>query len=455
MDILVLGAGRVGTEISRMLVKNDCGVTVIDTNSSRLLQLQSSYDLRTVQGNAADPGILKQAGVLDASVVVAVTAIDEVNLVACKICALLSENSIRIARIRGNQYNDPAITGETGFSIDHAFCPEQIVADTFSNAIAHPGCLSVHRFAGGRLALAGIRISSQAEIAGGTVAGVRDIVKEIDYRILSIYRDSEWITPAADARLYVGDDLYLLTATDNLNELAPFFAGPQDHNQRIFIVGGGNIGKRVAAAFENERDVKVMDINRDRCRVLSQQLSRSLVLKGSATDEELISQEGINETDIFCALTNDDEENILSAMLAKRLGARKVAALINRAAYVDILERQLDIVLSPSQITIGSVLAYIRPGNYGTIHSLRHGAAEAVEFIAHGSDETSQLVGREMRHIQWPPGAMPGAIIRGDDILIAHDDTTVQEEDHIICFVTDSKAGKSVEKLIQVNLKYL
>lgn len=457
-DILILGAGRVGSEIARALTKDKMNVTIVDEDANRLLALQSRNDLRTVHGNAGNAQVLEQAGVTDATTIVAVTASDEVNLVACKICKGINENTeYRIARVRNPQYNSALVKEQ--FGITASFCPEELVADGVGNAIAHPGCLSVHRFSDGHLALAGIRISPKVEIAGATIGELRRQVNEIDYRIVSIYRDGEYMKPEGESRLFVGDEVYVLVEEKNLNELTPLLAGPQHKNSRIFIAGGGNIGERVAAAFEEAEDVKVLELKRDRCRELSQRLSRSLVLKGEATDETLLQQENIGETDIFCALTNDDEENILSAMLAKRLGAKKVAVLINRTAYVDILERQLDVVLSPSHITIGSVLSAIRSGNLDAVHSLRHGSAEAVEFTVSGDKKNSQLVGGEAGNINWPEGTTLGAIVRGGrdtpkQILIAHDNTTIEEGDHLICFAPTREAVHGIKKLIKVGLHY-
>ena len=448
MNILVLGAGKVGSEIARVLVANSCGVTVVDIDAGRLLEIQSAHDLRTVQGNAADPEILQQAGIADVSIVVAVTAIDEVNLVACKMCSLLNNKIKTIARIRSPQYNNTPIVQE-GFDITHSFCPEQIVAENVNSAIAYPGCLSVHHFADRRLALAAIRVSSKTDIAGSTIKELRQQVAEIDYRIVSVYRDNKSITPTGDTRLFVGDDVYLLVVADKLKELTPFLAGIQNENKSIIIAGGGNIGKRVAARFEKNSNVKIIEINRDRCRILSQELSNALILKGSATDEGLLKQENIRESDIFCALTSDDEENILSAMLAKRLGVTKTAVLINRPAYADILGRQLDIVFSPSQITIGSVLTHIRGfGEFNTMYSLQHGTAEAIEININDSAENSYFTGREIQEIEWPEDTLPGAIIRDAQILIAHDTTVIENKDHIICFISNKKAIVQLEKLI-------
>jgi trk system potassium uptake protein TrkA len=454
MNVLVLGAGRVGSEIARLLVGNACDVTVVDTNPSKLLTLQSNYDLRTVNGSAADPELLGQVGITDIDMVIAVTAGDEVNLVACKICKLLSDGLTTIARVRNNRLSAPEITGKEGFGIDHIFCPEQIIAESFCNAIMHPGCQSVNRFADGLVVLACIRVSPQTDEAGSTIRELRQRVKEVDYRIVSVFRDNEPIKPVAETRLFVGDDVYVLVANDALNTLIPYLAGQATENRRILIGGGGNIGQRVAVALEKNHDIKIIETSRDRCRDLSQILDNTLILKGTASDEKLLSEEGVAETDIFCALTNDDEENILSAMLARELGCKQTAVLINRAAYVDILERNLGIVLSPSQITIGSVLTHVRTGDISAVHSLRQGSAEAIEAVIHGDDDTSPVVGREIQGIEWPDNAMPGAIVRDGEVLIAHDDTVIMSDDRLICFISDRKAVREVERLLQVSVNY-
>lgn len=460
MEIIILGAGRVGNGLARDLVKNDCDVTVIDTDNTQLLKLQAKTDLRTIAGNAADPATLKEAGVTDANLVVAVTASDEVNLVACRVCKHLSENTRTIARIRSSRYDD-SIT-QKGFEIERTFCPEKIVADSFCNAIQFPGCLSVHRFAGGALALACIRISSSTDIAGSSIGDLRRNIKEIDYRIVSVNRDGQILPPEADTRLFVGDDVYILAAAANLRQLTPHFAGPQSDNHRIFIAGGGNIGQRVAKAFEKDRIVKVVERDINRCKELSRELEGAIILKGDASDEDLLRQESIEEFDIFCAVTNDDEENILSAIQAKRLGVKKNAALTNHIGYIDLLERQLDIVLSPSRITIGQVLSEIRQGEFAAIHSLRHGTTEAVEIIAHGEAGTSHLVGREIQEIVWPEGVTPGAIIRpaaqeeeSDRIYIIHDTTPIHPNDHLVCFATDRRAVRKLSKLAQVGINHI
>jgi trk system potassium uptake protein TrkA len=225
--------------------------------------------------------------------------------------------------------------------------------------------------------------------------------------------------------------------------------------KRILLAGGGNIGVRLAQALENDYQVKLIEANPKRAKYLSEELSNTIVLLGDTANEELLIEEDIDKIDLFCALTNDDEANILSSMLAKRLGANKVLSLINRAAYVDLVESgSIDIALSPQQATIGSLLAHIRRGDIVAVHSLRRGAAEALEAIAHGDENSSMVVGRRIDEIELPPGTSIGALVRGDDVLIAHHDTVIEAGDHVILFLIHKKYITEVEQLFQVGFHF-
>ena len=222
------------------------------------------------------------------------------------------------------------------------------------------------------------------------------------------------------------------------------------------LAGGGNIGMRLAQALENSIQVKIIERNRDRARFLSEQLGRAIVLCGDAANEDLLVEENIEDMDVFCAITNDDEANILSAMLAKRLGAKKALSLINRLSYVDLVEGGvIDIAVSPQQATVSALLAHVRRGDVVRVYSLRRGAAEAVEAVAHGDRNSSKVVGRRLDQIKLPEGTTIGAIVRGDDVLIAHHDTVIQAEDHVILFIVDKSQAGEVEKLFQVGIGFL
>jgi trk system potassium uptake protein TrkA len=226
--------------------------------------------------------------------------------------------------------------------------------------------------------------------------------------------------------------------------------------RRLIFAGGGNIGRRLAMALEDRYRVRIIERDVERARRVAEELRRTIVLSGDAADEELLLEENIEDTDVFCAVTNDDEANILSAMLAKRLGARKVMALINRASYVDLVESStIDIAISPQQATIGTLLTHVRRGDVVMVHSLRRGAAEAIEAVAHGDRKSSKVVGRRIDELRLPEGASIGAIVRGEEVLIAHHDTVIESEDHVILFLVDKRRIGEVERLFQVGVFFL
>ncbi|MBU1214423.1 MAG: Trk system potassium transporter TrkA, partial [Gammaproteobacteria bacterium] len=252
-----------------------------------------------------------------------------------------------------------------------------------------------------------------------------------------------------------GDEVFFIAATENIRHVLYELRRMDKPVKRVAIVGGGNIGFRLAKAIENDYQVKLIEHNKKACTRLASELSHTLVLNGDGTDEKLMQQEHIGDVDVFCALTNDDENNIMSALLAKQAGASKVIALINRSAYVDLLQGgKIDIALSPAQVTIGSLLAYVRQGDVAAVHSLRRGAAEALELVAHGDHDSSRVVGRRIDAIDLPKGATIGAIVRNGNVIVAHRDTVIEAEDHVIVFVIDKKMVKKVEKLFQVSLGF-
>ncbi|MGI9307445.1 MAG: Trk system potassium transporter TrkA [Gammaproteobacteria bacterium] len=453
MEILILGCGRVGGETAKALVKNACNVTVVDNNINKLLALQSMYDLRTVHGNAAEPAVLRKAGGENAEIVIAVTAIDEVNLVSCRLCSAMFKTPKKIARLRSNALNTPEISGAEGFDITHIFSPEQIVADNICGIIRHPGCLSVHQFTNHDVALVSVRISAEGEMAGCPIGEIRRARPDIDFRAVAVYRDQQLALPDGTMRLFVGDEVSVIAAEKDLDALLPMLAGRGSYDN-IMIAGGGNIGERIARQTSEYGRVKIIEKSQERCARLSEKLNGVLVVKGDASNEHLLREENIAETDAYCAVTNDDEENILSSLLAKRLGARREIVLVNRPAYAGILARLLDNVVSPAELSIGAILAHIRAGDIGVVHSLHDGKAEAIEAVIHGDPQTSPVVGREIAAIDWPKSAMPGALVRGGRMIIAHDRTLLQDGDRLIIYVDGRKALRQVEKLLQVSVSF-
>lgn len=457
MKIIILGAGQVGSSLAANLVSEANDITVVDSEPKRLQELQDRFDLRTVTGQAAHPDVLIRAGGEDADMIIAVTNSDETNMVACRVASTLFRTPTKIARIRAQTYVDtPQLFGKEGFHVDVLISPEQIVTDYISRLIEYPSALQVLSFADGVVQLVAVRALYGGFLVGRELRTLRSNIPNVDTRVAAIYRHDRPIIPEGHTVIEADDEVFFIAATKHIRDVMKELRKLDQPAKRVIIAGGGNIGERLAKALESRYQVKLIEHNEGRCRALAAALGNTLVLRGEATDSDLLVEENISEADVFCALTNDDEANIMAALLAKRLGARKVMALINRAAYVDLLEGgAIDVALSPQQATIGSLLTHIRRGDVAAVHSLRRGAAEAIEAIAHGDIATSRVVGRRIEEIDIPNGITIGAIVRKGEVIIAHHDTMILSEDHVIVFVVDKRLIPAVEKLFQVGFGYL
>jgi len=458
MKIIILGAGQVGSSLAENLVSEDNDITIVDTNTSQLRALQDRLDLRTVAGQASHPDILQNAGAQDADMIIAVTDSDETNLVACQIAYTLFHTPTKIARIRSMAYlseRDKLFT-QDAFPIDVSISPEQIITDNIFRLIEHPGSLQVLDFADGQVQMVGVKAFYGGPLVGSELKAIREHIPNVETRVAAIYRRGHAIIPEGHTVIEADDEVFFIAATKDIRAVMSELRRIDTPYKRIMVVGGGNIGKRVAKSLEYNYNVKLIDHNLERSEEIANELDKTLVIHGDAADQELLQEEGIDKIDVFCALTNDDEANILSSMLAKRMGARKVMTLINRAAYVDLIQSgDIDIAISPQQATIGSLLTHIRRGDVVKVHSLRRGAAEAIEAIAHGEPSSSKVVGKSIEDIKLPPGTTIGAIVRGKDVIIVHHDTIIQSEDHVIMFLVDKKFIPVVERLFQVGITFI
>ncbi len=457
MKIIILGAGQVGSSLANNLASEANDITVVDTDGKRLQELQDRLDLRTVTGQASHPAVLQRAGAEDADMVIAVTNSDETNIVACQVAYTLYHTPTKIARVRAQEYLlYPELFTQDAMPVDVIISPEQLVTDYIYRLIQHPGALQVLDFSGGRVQLVAVKAYYGGPLVGHELRTLRDHMPGVQTRVAAIYRRGKAINPEGHTVIEADDEVFFIAATKDIRAVMSELRRLEKSVKRVIIAGGGNIGKRLARALEKQFQVKLIDHNSERTIAISEELERTIVLQGDAADEELLLEENIEDTDVFCALTNDDEANILSAMLAKRLGAKKVMSLINRAAYVDLVESgDIDIAISPPQATIGSLLAHVRRGDVVMVHSLRRGAAEAIEAIAHGDEYSSRVVGRAIEDIKLPHGTTIGAIVRGDEVLIAHHDTVIEAEDHVLLFVVDKKRIPEVERLFQVGVTFL
>ncbi|MFH2135963.1 MAG: Trk system potassium transporter TrkA, partial [Pseudomonadota bacterium] len=329
MRILILGAGQVGSTVAESLVGEANDITIIDSDAEKLRILQDRLDLRTVVGNAAHPSTLEQAGIADADMLLAVTQSDEVNLVACKLAASLYNTPTRIARIRATDYlNRPEIFEKDILSVDFSICPEQILTEYIVKLIEFPEALQVQKFSQGKASLAAVRAFRGGPLVGQPLSFLRTDMPQVETRVAAIFRHDRPITPEGTTVVEEGDEVFFIAATENIRSVLYELRRMDKPVKRVAIVGGGNIGFRLAKAIENDYQVKLIEHNKKACTRLASELSHTLVLNGDGTDEKLMQQEHIGDVDVFCALTNDDENNIMSALLAKQAGARKVIALI-------------------------------------------------------------------------------------------------------------------------------
>jgi trk system potassium uptake protein TrkA len=458
MKILILGAGQVGSSAADHLSREEANeVTVVDTRPNVLRELQDRLDIRTVVGHAAHPEVLDRAGADDADIIVALTDTDETNMVACQIAYTMFNTATKIARIRSAEYmRAKELFAHDAIPIDVRISPEQLVCEYIEQLILYPGTSQVLDFADGRVRLVGARADRDGLLVGQRIATLKEHIPNTEARIAAIYRDGKAMLPEGDTVIQEGDEVFFIADRKDIRVFMSEMRRLEDPVRRVVIAGGGNIGVRLAQALEQTNQVKIIERDPKRARHISEQLNKAIVLVGDAADEDLLLEENIDNVDVFCGLTNSEEANILSSMLAKRLGAHKVMALINRASYVDLVEAgSIDIAISPQQITIGSLLAHVRRGDVVKVHSLRRGAAEAIEAIAHGDKENSKVVDRAIEDIKLPKGAAIVALVRKDKVIIAHHDTVVESGDHVILFLTDRRKVEDLEKLFQVGIGFV
>jgi trk system potassium uptake protein TrkA len=456
MKIIILGAGQVGGTLAEHLASEANDITVIDTNADLLRALGDRLDIRTIQGHGAFPTVLRQAGADDADMLVAVTNSDETNMIACQIAYTLFHTPTKIARVRAAAYlTRPELFKNEHIPIDVLISPEQLVTNYIKRLIEHPGALQVIDFAEGKVQLVGVKAYYGGPLVGQQLRQIRQHMPNVDTRVAAIFRRDRPILPRGDTVIEADDEVFFIAAKGDIRAVMAELRGVDEHNKRIVIAGGGQIGERLAEAIESRYQVKIIEMSPARCRHLSDTLDSTVVLQGSASDRDLMLEENIAQADIFLALTNDDEANIMSSLLAKRLGARKVMTIINNPAYVDLVQGgEIDIAISPQLATIGSLLTHVRRGDIVSVHSLRRGAAEAIEAIAHGDARSSKVIGRSIDRIVLPPGTTIGAIIRNEAVIIAHGDTVIEVGDHVILFVVDKKQIREVEKLFHVGLSF-
>jgi trk system potassium uptake protein TrkA len=456
MKILILGAGQVGHSVAASLAHEDNDVTIVDTNAAALRDLREKLDVRVEVGQASYPRVLERAGIEDADMLIAVTNSDEINMMACQVAHTLYHTPTKIARIRSSHYLERKELFTSGaIPIDVLISPEQLVTEHIFQLLTHPGSLQVLDFANGNVQMVGVKALHDGPLVGHQLKEMREHMPGLKARVAALFRKGKPLTLNESTTVEAGDELFFIASPKHIRAIISELRKLDKPYKRIMLAGGGNIGNRLARLLEDSRyQVKIIEKDNARAAKLAERLDKTIVLEGDAADESLLAEENIENTDVFIAITNDDEANILSSMLAKRLGAKRVMCLINRLSYIDLVESTIDIAISPQQITIGALLTHIRRGDIVAVHSLHRGAAEALEIIAHGDRKTSRVVGRRLDEIKLPPGTTICAVVRKEDVMMADTDTIILADDHIIMFVTDKRYVPAVEKLFQVGIHY-
>ncbi len=470
MNIIILGAGRVGESVAESLVSEKNDITVIDTNPQRLRDLQDRLDLRGVAGNGIQPSVLESAGARDADMLIACAPADETNLVVCKVAHEVFNIPTRIARIRSPEFpQGNALLEKPGFAVDQVICPEESITRYIRKLIEYPEALQVLEFANGAVSLIAVRAITGGPMVNHIISELPKLVPNVEMRFVAIYRKNELgqdqrVLCDGSTRIEPGDEVFVLAATTHIRRVLDALRRRDTPVRRLMLAGGGRVGLRLARETQGDCQLKIVEANAPRCEYLTTQLDSSvLVLHGDSTDEDLLERENVDDVDLFLALTSDDEDNIMSCLLAKRMGAKRVLALINRRAYADLVQgTQIDIALSPAQTVIGELLAYVRRGDVEAVYSLRRGAAEALEAVAHGDRKTSKVVGRRIEELPLPKGAQIGAIVRTvhdaetyTRVIIPHHDTVIERDDHVIVFVPRKRMVRDIERLFQVSATFL
>ena len=459
LNIVILGAGQVGSSLAEVLANENNDVTVVDLDRMQLQRLQDRLDIRTVWGHASHPDILKQAGMDEADMLIAATQNDETNIVACNLAHIMFKTQKKIARVRGRSYLEhPELfdreQNTNAIAIDFLISPETLVTDYILQLIEYPGSLQVIDFLNGKLRMIAMKVMKDGLMVNTQISELSDhLPRDIRARIVAIYRNKEAVMPTGDVIIEEGDEIFFLAETRHLRSIiAEIRQRKEKPSRNIMIGGGGNIGYHLAKALENDHQVKLVDHNIHQAREVAEKLDKTIVIHGDVSDRDLLTEENIEEIDLFLAVTNNDEANIISGMLAKKLGVRRVIALVNNQSYVELIQLNgIDVAISADSITTSHLLHHSRQGDTVKAVTLRRGAAEAMEMVVHGSENTSEIIGKRLVDIPWPDDITVGAIIRNEEVIIAHRDTIIEAEDHVIFFLTDPNSASKVAELFEVS----
>ena len=452
--IAVLGGGQVGSSLAKILTDDGNDITLIDTNLSVIEDLQEDNDIKTIHGNASSPSVLEQAEVNDCDILIATTASDEVNLVSCHLAKKMFNVPTVIARLRNSEFQVSTSGFDLDlFSIDSIISPSQLVTDFIKNIIEHPGAFQAYDFADGKLQVIGATVLKDGPLAGRKLSEFKKHLPNVDVKVIALYRDRKILPVNGTTVIETGDDLFFLATEENMRFMSELSKN-QSRIENIMIAGGGIVGMTLADKLSQKFSTKIIEKDLIRSKYLSESLEDTVVLNDDISDEALLDNEGIEEVDYFCSVTNDDQMNILSAKLAKDLGAKKSIAIINKLSYRKLVSKEIDVVISPEDVTIGSILASVRTSDVVKVHSLGFGEAELLEIIIHGDNKTSKVVGKKVSELELPSGCRIGAIYREGKVILLNEDVSIQSNDRLIIYLLHKKDFSKLAKLLQVSIGF-
>jgi len=452
--IAVLGGGQVGSSLAKILTNDGNDITLVDINSSVLEDLQEDNDIKTIHGNASSPSILEQAELNDCDILIAITGSDEVNLVSCHLAKKMFNVPTVIARLRNSEFQVSTSGFDLDlFSIDSIISPSKLVTDFIKNIIEHPGAFQAFDFADGKLQVIGATVLKDGPLAGKKLSEFKNHLPNVDVKVVALYRDRKTIPVNGSTIIEIGDDIFFLATPENMRFISELSKN-QSRIENIMIAGGGNVGMTLATALSKKFSTKIIEKNLLRSKYLSESLEDTVVLNNDISDESFLENEGIEDVDFFCSVTNDDQMNILSAKLAKDLGANKSISIINKLSYRKLVSKEIDIVVSPEDVTIGSILTSVRTSDVVKVHSLGFGEAEILEIIIHGDKNTSKVVDKKVSDLELPTGCNIGAIYRDGNIILMHNDLTINSNDRLIIYLLHKKDFSKLAKLFQVSIGF-
>ncbi len=452
--IIVFGGGQVGSSVAKILSDDGNDITLVDYDKDVLDELREKMDIKTVHGLASYPSIQKIADAENSDMIIAVTGSDEVNMAACHIAKTVYKVPKRIARLRANEY----LRMEEGFdkstfSINDVISPNILLTDYVKNILDHPGAFQAFNFASGLVKVIAATVLPDGPLSGKNLSEFKKHMPNVDVKVAAIYRDKKYIIPNGDTPILPEDDVFFIATEENMRFMSELKKSTEKpHN--VIIAGGGRVGSALAKKLETIYDLKLIEKDQYAAKKVAETLSSTVVLNNDIADETLLKNENIEDVDYFCAVTNDDQMNILSAKLAKDMGAKKTIAIVNKSSYRNLVSKEIDIVVSPEDVTIGSLLASARSSDIVNVHQLGLGDAEVMEIIVHGDSKTSKLVDKKISEIDLPKKTIIGAIVRKEKVILANNDLVIKADDHIIIFVLEKKDIPKIEKMFQVSVGF-